>query len=148
MSGRILAVAALWFGPAFVIGHAETDSNPQAISVQEARELVCAYLAPTGCTKTKCEVLQLQDTYFPQLYFFEALFPNPTGSPHIGSWAVDPKTADLWDANICAEYSNRRVAKLQMQLRKRIGLTEAAYTKLKGRPPMCERDEKVEFRKN
>ena len=140
------AVAAVCFVSALVAGQANSDVKPRTVSVEEARELVYALLAPSACKKSECDVEQLPDKYFPQLYFFEGFWPNPNGSPHIGSWVVDPKTGDLWDANVCAEYKNSRITRIQLSLRKRIGLTRAAYAKLKGRPPMCEADEKVELR--
>ena len=133
---------------ALIIGQADAGSKSRTISMEEARGLVYALLASTGCTVQKCEVHQRQDDYFPALYFLDATWPNPTGSPRIGSWAVNPKTAVLWDANSCIEYRNSRVIKAQMVLRKRIGLTEAALAKLKGRPPGCEPEEKVEYREN
>jgi hypothetical protein len=142
----VAAIASAWFAFAPVFGQAETSAKSQTVNVEEARELVYALLAPTGCTKAKCDVELLPDKYFPRLYFFEGLWPNPSGSPHIGSWAVDPATGDLWDANVCVEYKNSRITKLQLLLRKRIGLTQGAYAKVKGRPPMCEADEKVEYR--
>jgi hypothetical protein len=122
------------------------ESKRRTISVEEGRELVYALLEPSGCTRRRCEVDRLQDKYFPQLFFFDGLWPNPTGSPHIGSWAVDPKTGDLWDANVCVEYRSSGVESLQLRLRKRIGLTEDGYKKLKKRPPMCDPGEKVEIR--
>ena len=72
--------------------------------------------------------------------------PVPNSSLHIGSWAVDPRTGDLYDASVCAEYRNAAVHSLQQQLRKRIGLSEGDYRKLKQRPPMCDPGENVELR--
>jgi hypothetical protein len=122
------------------------ESKLRTVSVGEGKELVYALLKPSGCTRRRCEVDRLPDKYFPQLFLFEGLWPNPTGSPHIGSWAVDPQTGDLWDANVCVEYRSSGVESLQRRLRKRIGLTEDGYKKLKQRPPMCDPGEKVEIR--
>lgn len=146
MNTWIRAVAALTFVPALVFGQAGSGSKPRTITVEEARDLVYALLASSGCTKVKCDVDRFQDEYFPQFYFFEGLWPNPVGSPHIGSWAVDPKTGDLWDAVVCAEYRNSRVSRVQVLLRRRLGLTAESYLKLKARPPMCDSGEKVEVR--
>jgi hypothetical protein len=122
------------------------DAKPRTISLGEGRELVYALLKPSGWTTQTCDVEKLPDKYFPQLFSFEVRWSNPMGSPHIGAWAVDPKTADLWDANVCVEYRPPGVARLQRMLRKRIGLAEKEYKRLKGRPPMCDPGERIEVR--
>ena len=117
-------------------------------SADEARKLVYALLKPSGCTERTCDVETISDKYFTQFLFFEALalHSSPNSSLHIGSWAVDPRTGDLYDASVCAEYRNAAVHSLQQQLRKRIGLSEGDYRKLKQRPPMCDPGENVELR--
>lgn len=125
---------------------AEAQAKRRTITAEEGRALVYALLRPSGCTTRKCGVERLDNKYFPQLFFFEGLWSNPTGSPHIGAWAIDPKTADLWDANVCVEYRPNGVAGLQARLRKRIGLTAENYKGLKQRPPMCDPGEDIEVR--
>ena len=127
-------------------GTTSAQEDGRRLTLEEGRELIYALLAPHGCTKQTCTVSVIRNEYFPQNFFYYGTWANPTGSPHIGTWAVDPKTADVWDANACAEYRPARVVKLQQTLRKRIGLSEKEYKKAKGRPPMCEPDENVEVR--
>jgi hypothetical protein len=122
------------------------DGKRRTLTPEEGRELVYALLRPSGCTTQTCDVKNVQNKYFPQLFLFDGFWSNPTGSPHIGGWAVDPRTADLWDANVCVEYRPTGVARLQQVLRNRIGLTEEQYKRLKGRPPMCDPGEQVEVR--
>src|SRR5580658_7679600 len=88
-------------------------SRQQKITVEQGRELIYILLKPAGCTTAKCTVTQSENSYFPQFYFFYGTWPNPVGSPHLGTWAVDPATADVWDANACAEYKTTALAKLQ-----------------------------------
>jgi hypothetical protein len=125
---------------------AEGEARRLTVSREESRDLVYVLLESSGCTKRTCSVETLQNRYFPKFFFFEGLWSNPTGSPHIGAWAVDPKTADLWDANVCVEYRPTRVTEIQQELRRRIGLTDDRYKTLKQQPPMCDPGERVEIR--
>ena len=147
MASRIGTACCVYLVIASLSGPlAEGEAKRLTISREESRDLVYALLEPSGCTRRTCDIETLQDEYFPQLFLFEGLWSNPTGSPHIGAWAVDPKTADLWDANVCVEYRPTRVTVLQQRLRRRIGLTDEQYKKLKKQPPMCDLGEKVEIR--
>ena len=139
----IAAVIATAVLPGVVFGQGKAESRLRKITVEDGRELVSILLQPTGCTKDKCTFSRIENAYFPQFYFYYVTWPNPVGSPHIGTWAVDPATADVWDADACIEYRSATLTKFQALLRKRIGLTERAYMRLKQRPPMCESDEKV-----
>jgi len=120
------------------------------ISIEQGRDLVYALLEVSGCARRTCEVERFADNDFPQFFFFEALRSKPSRSkpsrsPYIGAWAVDRRTADLWDANVCVEYRPISVISLQERLRERIGLTEETYRELRQRPPMCDQGEKVEM---
>ena len=140
---RILTAICIALVPLTVLGQTKVDAKQRKVTVEEGRDLVYALLKSSGCTRSKCAVNLMEDSYFPQFYFFYGSWPNPVGSPHIGSWAVDPATADVWDANVCAEYQGGALAKLQLSLRRRLRLTREAYDKLKQRPPMCESGQKV-----
>ena len=124
------------------------NGEVQKISTNEARMLVYALLKPSGCTVRTCDVEVIPNQYFPHLFFFEALSlnPKPDSSLHIGSWAVDPRTGDLWGANVCVEYRTAALERSQRQLRKRLRLTQDGYQRLKQRPPMCDAGEHVELR--
>lgn len=93
---RMLAALCLVL-PALAHGEA------RKISTDEARALIYALLKPSGCTIRTCDVEVIPNSYFPHLFFFEALSLRPTrdSSLHIGSWAVDPTTGGLWDAHVC-----------------------------------------------
>jgi len=73
------------------------------------------------------------------LYAFSAYgAANPNGSSTIGHFLVDPKTADVWDGVVCKEYKNAGLLKLQISARKKLGLTEVMYQKLKRPGPYCD----------
>ena len=128
------------------VAHPAGQTEKKVLSLDEGRELVYALLRPTGCTERSCRVNAMENSYFPRLYFFYASWPNPTGSPHIGSYAVDPATGDVWDADACTEYRGGPLA-IQTRLQRELGLTKRAHAALKQRPPMCESSRRVRVSK-
>jgi len=79
-------------------------------------------------------------------YFFQAEeghasanLEGPTlGVLQVGYYAVDRKTADIWDAGLCQEISSPSLAQLQVVLRKHVGLTDTEYRRLRKPGPFCE----------
>ena len=53
-------------------------------------------------------------------------------------YAVDRRTGDVWSAVICERIAVHALSRLQAALRKRIGLTNAEYERLKRPGPLCE----------
>ena len=150
-STRNWAVAAIVIAavlPGVVFGQERPTSKQQRITVEQGRQLVYLLLKPTGCNESKCSVDRIENSYFPQYYFFYGTWPNPVGSPHIGTWAVDPATGDVFDANACVQYRTADLTKLQVSLRNTMGIKHQTYVKLKHRPPMCESGEKVRIGKH
>jgi hypothetical protein len=76
----------------------------------------------------------------PGFYEFSVYGPsNPAGSSLIGHFLVDPRTGDVWDGIICQEHKTPALSRLQYAMRKRIGLSDADYRKMKRSPgPMCD----------
>ena len=56
------------------------------------------------------------------------------------NFAVDRRTGDVWSASSeCLEITNGRLRSLQAKLRRQLGISQAAYQKLKTHGPLCER---------
>jgi hypothetical protein len=127
----------------FALAQPARKPEQPRITVSQAEKLVYALLKPTGCTPHKCDVTRIENRYFPELYYLYVSWPNPVGSPHIDTFAVDPATADVWAADGCAEYRTVGLAKLQASMRRALG---PDYRTRKRDPPACEPDEKVEIR--
>ena len=51
--------------------------------------------------------------------YFAATWPNPSGSPMIGYYAVNPWTGDVWDVNACKLYEVGNLKKRWDDVRKR-----------------------------
>jgi hypothetical protein len=129
-------MAAL-IGAAF--GQTSSGVKRRNVTLEEARDLVYAYLKSGGCTKSTCFVDQIHDTYFPEFYSFSAMWPNQYGSVY---FKVDPLTGDVWDGAACGAFTSPSLVALQQVIRKRIGLTDEEYKKVPKNAPMCEPGQK------
>lgn len=121
-------------------GAAGQEPGARKLTLDEARQL--AYKAvesvESGNKLPGFGLDPYKDDYFPDFYFFEALWDNPgPGSGVIGHYAVDPRMGDVWSAIVCRQLTSVSLRKLQRAMHKRIGLSEKQYRKLKRPGPMC-----------
>jgi len=108
------------------------------VSADQARQLVAKAIEPEGATKLPHFGLEeIPDTKFPAFLFLQGLWDNPTGSPVVGSYAVDRSTGDVWSAVVCREYKTRGLGSLQRKIRRSIGLSDSGYRRIKKAGPMC-----------
>jgi hypothetical protein len=124
------------------------DRRP--ITVAEASGLVNALLKPDGWTKLKGFVLYqaLFDAQFQGFYFIHAEWDSPSkNSAAIGHFAVERATGDVWDWVVCGQFHSPSLSSAQQALRKRIGLTDAEYLKIRKPGPFCEPNEKPQVLK-
>jgi len=134
----VLLIAALFCASA-------RSEDRRNITVAEASGLVDALLKPDGWTKLKGFVLYqaLFDAEFQDFYFIHAEWDSPSvRSAAIGHYAVERTTGDVWDWVVCGQFSSPSLIAAQQALRKRIGLTEEEYEKIRKPGPFCEPDEK------
>ncbi len=112
-----------------------------SISTETAAELVRAALDGTKERPTKLPGFRLELMERPldsTFYFFEVTWSSPTwASPLVGSYAVDPKTGDVWDGIVCRQFKGSKLEELQRAARRKIGLTDGEYRKLRRHGPMC-----------
>ncbi len=101
--------------------------------------MVYRALESQGATKLpKFGLEHYKNDYFPDFCFFEASADHPgPGSGVVGHYAVDRSTGDVWDGVVCRELRSPGLENLQRTVRKRIGLTEKEYRKLRRPGPMC-----------
>jgi hypothetical protein len=74
----------------------------------------------------------------PDFYFFLASRDNPGGSGTVGHFVVHRLTGDVWDGVVCAEHKTAALVKLQVSIRKKLGLRDADYPKLRRKGPFCD----------
>jgi hypothetical protein len=133
----ILSVFVLLIGGC--AGAAGAGSDRPKISLKTARQLVYEGLRvySPGSDFTRVDVSRIRDNYDREFFYFEATWPNPTGSPHLGSFAVNPWTGDVWNAAGCERLTSASLARLQDGIRKRFGFKEKEYSALRARKPLC-----------
>ena len=139
MKRDILAHLAYWLCILLSIGvclHARSqqEQTPPRISVDNARRLVDEVVKVHNPGAT---VSATQGNLDPEFYVFGATWPNPTGSPMIGYFAVNPWTGDVWDFNACKHLESRSLKKLQDGIRKKSGIGRSMYLKLRTKSPLC-----------
>ena len=121
---------------AIITAHAAPSRN---LTVDESRELVLAALPESTTKLPEFNLDPFTVSYYPDFCFFEGQW-NSTGdvSPVAGHYAVDSRTGDVWNGIICREYKTPRLRVLQSIMRKRIGLTQQQYRKIRRLGPECE----------
>ena len=112
------------------------------IGLEEANDLVYAYLKSMGCSEKTCWLEQYHDPHWPDFFCFQALNNNPSGSANMGFYEVDPRTGDVFDGVVCATYTSPALVRLQEAIRARIGLTDTECRKVQRPGPMCDPGEK------
>jgi hypothetical protein len=114
--------------------------RPDNVSIAEAKSLVEAAMPAKLKRLPKFELEEFKDSDRPRFYFLTATWEGlPNGSVVIGSYAVDQRTGDVWDAvTSCDELSTPPLRRLQAKTRLRIRLSAAEYKRIKSKGPLCE----------
>ncbi len=76
----------------------------------------------------------------PAFYFVEAAWDNPHGSMIAGHFAVNSRTATLWNVqgSVCFVLTSTNLAKFQQTLRRGLAINPATFGKLASqRPIVC-----------
>src|SRR4051794_16190937 len=59
---------------------------------------------------------------------FDVLWANPdAGSVHVGYWAVDMRTGEVWAPVLCERINTKALRSLQRAFRKRLSLNDAEW---------------------
>lgn len=115
---------------------AETGAFPK-ITAEEARLLVgdaLLHLYPHH----DIEVSLVNNKYDPDFFYFEANWYGPIRtSPHLGNFAVNPWTGDVFNADNCKRLTSPSLKKAQGAIRKRLGLGREDYARLRAKRPVC-----------
>jgi hypothetical protein len=96
------------------------SGSSQEITRDQAREIVSVFLKSQGyhVTSPKFDLENAQDDAdFPDFYLFAAYQDTAARLVTIGSYAVNRKTADLWERIGCTKIKSKAIEPLQKQLR-------------------------------
>ena len=111
----------------------DPDSGPRKLTVDEAQELAnqpASAHGPVDLTESPRPL----DRVF---YYFAATWPNPTGSPMAGYYAVNPWTGDVWDVSGCKRLDSETLRKRRDAIRRESGVSKAAFARLRDKRPLC-----------
>jgi hypothetical protein len=119
-----------------------TNNGWREITSEEARDLLKSFLKRRGGDNLeKYDPVYPDGTRYPAFYFFEAILgasPGPVGVLNVRYYAVDRQTGEVWNAVICERVTSSSLTRAQVALRRRIGLMDADYRKIKKLGPLCE----------
>ncbi|MBS1839326.1 MAG: hypothetical protein JST77_00595 [Acidobacteria bacterium] len=125
---------------ATTLGAAQTPDRK--ITVAQARALVMASLTKQErrLPKLEAEHFDNPDNTSSKFLIFTVVGKGlPKGSVVAGMYAVDPYTGDVFHANKeCDEVRNKRLERLQVQVRAKLRLSQSEYQRLKTNGPLCE----------
>jgi hypothetical protein len=128
------------------VDQSDHESNEaREITYEEAHDLLTAFLKVRPLAVEKSG-----DLGYREFYFFMADMGSLPCPPcarrgekgvYVGNfqyYAVDRRTGDIWSAVLCERIARHGLSRLQAALRKRIGVTNAEYERLKRPGPLCE----------
>ena len=106
--------------------------NERELQRKEAGELVKIWLTSqrfdTGSPRFALEPDPDHPT-FPDFYFFSPVYEQSESAPTLGHFAVNRKTGDVWDWELCQRLQSGALRAAQKSLRKKLGLSEQKYNK-------------------
>jgi hypothetical protein len=112
------------------------QSPDTRLSADEARKLVSAAIDPN---RSKAVLEPMHNPYEPDFLFFEAIDPDPDHSAHMGTFAVNSWTGDVWDtAGFCRRVTSSRLIKMLERIRAHSSLTAAEFARRHASKPICD----------
>jgi hypothetical protein len=132
---RSLAIASLLF---VLCGSLSAQKAPRKLTFEEAQGLAFDALDAKSRSLPGLSMGKYVDKNFPDYYAFEALWDNPIpdGSVVVDDIEVDPQTADVWRRGAC-RLNPPGLAKAQLAIRKKMGLSPKEYQKIRRDGPDC-----------
>ncbi len=129
--------AAFWLCLGVCV-NVRAQTATRKVTRDEAIELAFDAIDPESRKLPGLTLEKYKEEHFPEFYAFEAIWdnPDPDGSTVVDDLAVDPQTGDVWRRGVCRLQSTA-LAKSQAAIRKRIGLSDAEYQKLRRAGPTC-----------
>ena len=119
-----------------------SKAEPPKVTPTEARQLVSVALSDKI---KRLPGFDLLTTDLPEdvqkCLTFDVIWANAgEGSVHVGFWAVDMRTAEVWEPTLCERVTNKSLRNLQRSIRKRLGVTDAEYRMALKHSPCCTPD--------
>jgi hypothetical protein len=128
-----LRIAAL-----LILGLQSAPSDgPKTITRNQARELLLQALQERGypTRASNFELDNEDDKYFPNFYAFHSYSNSKTRLVSTGIFAVNKRTADVWDEAQCHKIDVPKIRPFQIKLRKQTELTDEEFASLTKEAP-------------
>lgn len=120
---------------AFVV---EAHASGARLSAKEAEKLVEAAIYPN---RSKAVLQEVHIPSEPDFLFFEAIDPNPDHSAHMGTFAVNSWTGDVWNtAGFCIRVASPRLSEMLRGIRSHSALEAAEFNRRRDKKPICDAD--------
>ena len=107
----------------------------QRITEAEARNIVREALKARNLDGPTVELNPI--AFEKDFYTFEATWPNPVGSPNLGSYSVNPWTGDIWQIVVCRYVTSPSIRKMQQSIRTRFHFSRRDYKRFHAKKPAC-----------
>ena len=121
-------------------GHNELQRQDSMLSVEEARRLVYEAL-PDSTKRLPGLTLWLSDedkAKPSKCLTFDVLWDNRgPGSVHVGFWSVDMRAGEVWTPMLCERVTSGSLRKLQVSLRKKLGVSMSECEESLRHNPCC-----------
>jgi hypothetical protein len=126
-------------GCLYVLSASADDKAEPRVTPDQARVLVLASLSPKQRRLPGLETDLYNDPHSTRFLFFTVTSAGtPSGILAVGSYAVDPLTADVFSATAsCREEKNKNLEAIQKQFRFTLNLRQAEYQRLRTKGPRC-----------
>jgi hypothetical protein len=108
-------------------------STEKEIAPEDAQSLVKKWLTSQGYDTGSSRFILEPDpehSGFPEFYFFSAAYEQEQSVPTLGHFAVNRKSTDLWDWELCKRLRAPAVRSVQRSLRKKLGLSKQDYRRV------------------
>jgi hypothetical protein len=133
MAKPSLFLACLW---TFVSLAVQAHASNARLLVKEAEKLVEAAIYPN---RGQAVLQELRIPEEPDFIFFEAIDPNPDHSAHMGTFAVNSWTGDVWStAGFCIRVSSPRLTEMLKSIQSHSPLKATELDRLGVKKPICD----------
>ena len=106
------------------------EQKPRMLEARDARRLVWEALPQQAKRLPGIDIVPGHRSGPEPRLTFDVVWANPgPGSFHVDFYTVDLRTGALWRGVLCEPVATPRVARIQQELRKRLGITESEYRK-------------------
>jgi hypothetical protein len=132
------SITSILIACTIITGNCFAQAQSRTMTIEEARRL--AYEALPSDTKKLPGLALLPDEGREKpvkCVWFDVLWDNPNGSVHVGFWAVDMRSGEVWAPILCKRVTNGTLRKLQQAVRKKLAVTKAEHQAALRHSPCC-----------